>query len=117
MVEQFKHFVVTDSPLRGKLYHVPLDRDFEEMLISAERYACGRMSYIVIDTIAYIKELLPLLSGHCITIMIQDIEEEIAMCERIGRNRKLRMECDHQAWISFKNELKKQLEKREKNDL
>lgn len=107
--------IVTDSPLSGKQYHVALDRNFEQMLISAERYACGRMSYIVGDTISYIKALLPLLSDKCIAVMLRDIDEENAMCERSGGKVKMGMESDHQAWLAFKADLEKEQEARKAN--
>ena len=91
---------------------VNLDRDFEEMLISAERYACGRMSYIVGTTIGYIKALLPKLSVWCVKVMSRDIAEELALCERSEGKVKLGMDSDHQAWVRFKADLDEELQRR-----
>lgn len=107
--------LVKDNPLGGENYYIPFTDEFEQMLISSERYACGRMSYIVGDTIRYIKRFLPFLSDRCITIMIHDIAEENAMCERSGGKIKMGMESDHQAWLAFKADLEKEQEARKAN--
>lgn len=52
---------------------VPLDDDFQEMLVSAERYALGRMTYIVSLTVDYISPLIKSLDMKYINIMIDDI--------------------------------------------
>lgn len=52
---------------------VPLDDDFQEMLVSAERYALGRMTYIVSLTVDYISPLIKSLDIKYINIMIDDI--------------------------------------------
>lgn len=52
---------------------VPLDDDFQEMLVSAERYALGRMTYIVSVTVNYISPLIRSLDMKYINIMIDDI--------------------------------------------
>lgn len=109
-----KHIIVTDDPLRGRLFNIPLDRDFEHTLISAERYACGRMSYIVSDTINYIKALLPNLSVWCLSVMSRDIAEESALCDRSGGKVKMGMDSDHKAWLDFKKDIDAELERRRK---
>lgn len=52
---------------------VPLDDDFQKMLVSAERYALGRMTYIVSLTVNYISPLIRSLDLKYINIMIDDI--------------------------------------------
>ena len=94
--------------------YVPFDRDFEQMLISAERYACGRMTYIVSDTINYITLLLPLLSVWCLKVMRADIAEESALCERSGGKVKMGMESDHNAWMMLKSDIEEELKRRAK---
>lgn len=106
-----KKLIVTYTAL-GKLKHVPLDRDLEQMLISAERYACGRMSYVVGDTIRYITFLIPHLSEWCIKVMVNDIQSEIDMCERSGGKVMMGMESDHAAWLAFKEKLDGELKRR-----
>lgn len=52
---------------------VPIDDDFQEMLVSAERYALGRMTYIVSLTVDYITPMIRNLDMKYINIMIDDI--------------------------------------------
>lgn len=51
--------------------------DYEHIIISAERYALGRMTYIVELTVNYIlKEIEDnKLSDQCLAIMLSDIEK------------------------------------------
>ena len=69
----------------GKIKTVPINTDFEQILISAERYAIGRASYLPPDTIQYIRVLLPYLSKRCLVVMSRDIEEEFERYKRIDR--------------------------------
>ena len=67
--------------------------DYEHIVISAERYALGRMTYIVEITVNYIlKEIEEdKLSDRCLDIIAEDI-----------RNKKyLGMECDKKLWIKL----------------
>lgn len=89
---------------------VPFNRDFEQMLISAERYALGRATYIVSSTVNYIAGFRKELSDWCIGIIIQDINSELEMCERM--NRMIGMQCDHNNWLWLKNVLEDEQEKR-----
>lgn len=52
---------------------IPIDRNFEDVLISAVRYALGRETYITGTTVAYITRLLPNLSNRAISIIAHDI--------------------------------------------
>ena len=111
-----KHLQVTNDALRGKLYHVPIDRDFEEMLIGAERYACGRRTYIVGDTIAYITPLLPYLSIHCLTVMQNDMKEVFDMAERSGSRELLGDACDYSEWVKFRDSVNAEIKRRAENE-
>ena len=55
---------------------VPIDENFESMMISALRYALGRQSYIVSMTLDYLTLLLPSLSTKTLVVMERDIEEQ-----------------------------------------
>ena len=68
------------------------------MLISAERYACGRRTYIVKTTVDYILALLPNLSYWCIKVMQNDLKSEFDMVERSGRKDVLGDPCDYKQW-------------------
>jgi len=64
--------------------------DYEQMIISAERYALGRMTYIVEITVNYIlKEIEEdKLSDRCLDVIAKDIKS----------GRSYGMECDEQLW-------------------
>ncbi len=67
--------------------------DYEQVIISAERYALGRMTYIVELTVNYILEQIKFdkLSDTCLAIIADDI-----------RNAKdLGMDCDKKCWIKL----------------
>ena len=76
----------------------------EMMLISAVRYALGRMTYIVGDTCEFVASVKDKLSQRCIDIIIEDIEGEIEFYHRAGAT--CGMECDERTWINLLNFLK-----------
>lgn len=84
------------------------------MLVSAERYACGRRSYIVADTVHYILGLIPFLSDWCLTVMRQDLRSEFDRCQRMQT--KLGMTMDHEKWIDFLNALEEELKRRAEHE-
>lgn len=67
--------------------------DYEQIIISAERYALGRMTYIVETTVNYIlKEIEEdKLSDRCLDVIAEDI--------RSAKN--LGMECDKKDWLKL----------------
>lgn len=67
--------------------------DYEQIIISAERYALGRMTYIVEITVNYIlKEIEEnKLSDRCLDVIAEDI--------RSAKN--LGMECDKKDWLKL----------------
>lgn len=105
-----EHMIDTNDPLAGKKKHVPITNKFEQMLISAERYACGRRTYIVKETVDYILSLLPHLSDWCITVMQNDMKSEFDMAERMQR--KIGMSCDHEQWVKFRDALDEEMKRR-----
>lgn len=109
---EVKHIAITPDPLVGKRKNIPLDKDFEQMLISAERYACGRRTYIVKETVDYILSLLPHLSDWCITVMQNDMKSEFDVAERMQR--KIGMSCDHEQWAKFRDALDEEMKGRVK---
>lgn len=60
----------------------PIDEGFEEMLICAERYACGRRSYIVNSVVSYIQPKLSLLSDKTLAVFNHDMQ---AMSDGVAR--------------------------------
>lgn len=67
--------------------------NYEQIIISAERYALGRMTYIVEITVNYIFEEIEKdkLSDRCLDIIAEDIRQA----------RNLEMECDKKCWIKL----------------
>ena len=71
--------------------------NYEQIIISAERYALGRMTYIVEITVNYILEEIEYdkLSDKCLDIIAEDIRQA----------KDLGMECDKQQWIKLLNRI------------
>lgn len=83
---------------------VEVDDDFGEMMIYAERYACGRRTYAVDNTIRYIIGVLPHLSNRDVKVMYRDISSlpDTFMGD----------ECDVRNWRAFEAKLKDEIDKR-----
>ncbi len=93
---------------------IALDSNFEQMLISAERYACGRRTYIVQDTVKYILYLLPFLSEWCIGVMQEDLKGKFTMYERSDGVFSLGDDCDRKQWELLRDRLNEEMEQRKK---
>ena len=67
--------------------------NYEHIIISAERYALGRMTYIVELTVNYILQEIDddKLSDSCLDIIRNDIKE----AKNYG------MECDKEQWLKL----------------
>ena len=67
--------------------------DYEHIVISAERYALGRMTYIVELTVNYIMQEIEdnKLSDQCLSIIRNDIKKA----------RNYGMQCDKEEWIKL----------------
>lgn len=67
--------------------------DYEHMIISAERYALGRITYIVNLTVNYILQETEddKLSDSCLDV----IREDINSAKNLG------MECDKKLWLKL----------------
>lgn len=67
--------------------------DYEHIIISAERYALGRMTYIVELTVNYILQEIEdnKLSDSCLNIIRKDIKEA----------RDYGMDCDKKQWLKL----------------
>ena len=73
--------------------------DISMVLVSAERYALGRRTYIVGWTCEIIKKNMHLLSGKDKAVMIRDIETAIYYGD----------ECDKQQWMILLETLRKEI--------
>ena len=65
--------------MKRKTVKVSIDRDFEDILISAVRYALGRETYITMTISAYVSRLLPHLSSRAIGIITHDITDAYSL--------------------------------------
>nr|DAZ47464.1 MAG TPA: hypothetical protein [Caudoviricetes sp.] len=71
--------------------------DYEHIVISATRYALGKMTYIVELTVNYILQEIEddKLSDSCLNIIRRDIKE----------TKNLGMECDREQWLKLFNRI------------
>lgn len=76
--------------------------DMSAMLVSAERYALGRQTYIVQWTCEIITKNLNLITKKDKQVMVRDIENPISYGD----------ECDKICWIKLLEILKKSLEEK-----
>lgn len=65
--------IVGYTPKRKIARYAEIDDTFEQMLISAERYAQDRQTYIVDITAKFVQSLLPKLSDKCLRILFDDL--------------------------------------------
>lgn len=79
------------------------DQDFGSMVISTVRYALGRQTYIVGDTCAFVRQLLPVL--HPITLAV--IERDIANAWSYGDEK-----IDKPYWMELLDDVTAEIEKR-----
>ena len=96
--------------------HVEIDQKFESMLISAERYACGRRTYIVSTTVDYLLTLLPKLSDWCLGVLQQDLCGRRSMAEQIGNDRIWGDACDQCEWKRLMTALEAETERRNSHE-
>lgn len=75
--------------------------DISMMLVSAERYALGRRTYIVEWTCEIIKKNMHLLSDKDKKVMIRDLENPISYGD----------EFDKQEWMLLLKKLRREIEK------
>lgn len=71
--------------------------DYEHIVISAVRYALGRMTYIVELTVNYIMKQIDedKLSDRCLSIILEDIKEA----------KNLGMKCDEEQRLKLQNRI------------
>lgn len=77
---------------------------FQDMMISALRYALGRKTYITGETVDFIKSYKELIDGRVKSVMLNDLSEYFNMksnCYSIDDS------CDTATWTSLYEWLKK----------
>ena len=106
----------------SKVKMLPLDDIMEQMIISAERYALGRMTYTVGDTVGFILPLVPSLTTKTLRALEMDFQRVESENERrsddfAGMDFDLwGMEQDKEQWFRMRNSVKSELERRNKDE-
>lgn len=101
-----------------KVKMLPLDDLMEQMIISAERYALGRMTYVVSDTVGFILPLVPSLTTQTLRVLEMDFQ-----CAESENNRRSDnftgvafdiwgMEQDKEQWFRLWKAVKQEIRKR-----
>lgn len=91
------------------MYQVPIDDDFQQMMVSALRYALCRQSYIVGLTIEYLEWKIPLMDKKYLAIMSRDIDEEIKLSNRLSKDPKRRWMSIDKRWVRLKEKIDERL--------
>lgn len=93
------------------MYQVPIDDNFQQMMISALRYALGRQSYIVGLTIEYLEWKIPLMDKKYLAIMSRDIDEEMKLSDRLSKDSKRRWMSTgiDKRWVRLKEKIDERL--------
>lgn len=89
---------------------IEIDENFETMLICAERYACGRHTYMPSIVVDYIMPLIPMLSDKTLTVMRNDITSEIDYGKLRGA---FGMDIDTPMWANLRLEIVNEMKRRE----
>ena len=86
---------------------VEISHELEAALISAERYALGRRTYIVSQTVDYLISLLPHLSEWFLVNVLADLENQVKHgIESFGDF------CDYQDWARLWARIRDELKER-----
>ena len=106
----------------SKVKTVPLDDLLEQMIISAERYALGRMTYTVSDTVEFILPLVPSLTTHTLRVLEMDFQRAESENKRRSDNFAgmdfdiWGVEWDKEQWFRLWKAVKSELERRKKDE-
>ncbi len=88
---------------------ITISKDRLYMLtVSALRYALGRASYIVGDTIQFISDYWKYLDAGMREVILRDLGDEIRKAEELKY--KLGHDHDHNAWLRLRDELTRRRE-------
>lgn len=106
----------------SKVKMLPLDDLMEQMIISAERYALGRMTYTVSDTVGFILPLVPFLTAHTLRVLEMDFQRAESENERRSDDFAEMdfdvwgVEWDKKLWFELWKAVKSELERRKKDE-
>lgn len=85
---------------------ITFDNDFEQALISYERYSLGRRTYITGMCTDYITKFIGQLSNNTLNVMLVDIDHADCYGDDI---------CDKPVWMEFKCNLEKEIQRRKED--
>lgn len=88
---------------------VEINDRLEEMLIFAARYACGRRSYAVHDTVTYIEALISRLSTNTLKVMLNDLNTNLEMEQRAPGTKPFGDPCSKKDWMHLYSALSSEL--------
>lgn len=80
------------------------------LLLQSVRYALGRMTYAVTETISMVKEYASFLSEAECRQLQREIQEEITRA--VAQGRFVGMECDHREWAALATWLEDRLKEK-----
>lgn len=107
---------------QNKVKTVPLDDILEQMIISAERYALGRMTYTVSDTVCFILPLVPSLTTSTLWVLDMDFQRAESENKRLDNDFAgmdfdiWGMEWDKEQWFRLWKAVKQEIRKRNKDE-
>lgn len=85
---------------------IEINEGFESILICAERYACGRRTYMPSIVVGYIKPLIPMLSDKTLVVLRNDIGDAL-MWGGLGDSN-----IDAPLWIGLRERILEELKRR-----
>ena len=85
------------------------NKEFQQFIIYAERYAIGRMTYVPSAVNDIILKYLPFIANNTLGVLIQDIELE-ADRDMLG------MDFDKKMWLALLDTLKNERDRRKAQD-
>ena len=85
------------------------NKEFQQFIIYAERYAIGRMTYVPSAVNDIILKYLPFITNNTLGVLIQDIELE-ADRDMLG------MDFDKKMWLALLDTLKNERDRRKVQD-
>ena len=77
--------------------------DFGAILVCAERYACGRQTYMPSIVTGFIRPLLPYISHNSLTVMLRDLEGAYGYGNPV---------IDKPLWMTLMSDIRSEIERR-----
>ena len=84
--------------------------EFQSLVIYAERYVVGRMTYAPHEVGEIIKRYLPKIHNNTLGVLINDIEHQSQFDWGLGAD------CDKKMWLALLDTLKNERDRRKSED-